>query len=156
MAQIVGFNLKKIKAEKEATEIKREVDIKSNFSIIDIKKEEIPLGKEKEVLSFDFKFDVVYEPKIAVISFEGFVLLMADEKEAKEILKEWKKKNVKEELRLLIYNQILIKCSIKALQYEEEFNLPFHLPMPRFTQQPPIKQAKENKEKGKTTQDYTG
>jgi len=134
MIQIVGFNLKKINAEK-VTEIKTKdkLEIKSNFSFSDVKEEDIDISKDKRILGFSFTFDVNYEPKIASIRFEGLVLLMMDEKEAKDILKEWKKKKVREDIRILLYNQILLRCSVKALQIEEEFSIPFHIPMPRFT-----------------------
>jgi len=50
----------------------------------------------------------------------------------------WKKKEGNENVRLLVYNTILTKCSIKALQMESDLNLPSHLPLPKLA---PAKQV---------------
>jgi hypothetical protein len=155
MVQLVGFRLKKITAEIKS-EIKGKIDIKSNLVITDIKEESIEISKDKTILGFYFNFQINYNPNVANLSFEGMVLNMCSNKESKDILKEWKKKKINEGLRLLIYNHILLKCSVKALQYEEDFNLPFHIPMPIFSAQNKAtpEQIKEL-EKGKD-RDYAG
>ena len=159
MVQLVGFSLKKIFAEKES-EVKGKISIKSNLIITNIKKEAIALAKDKEVLGFSFKFQVTYDPNVANISFEGIVLALVNTKEANDVIKNWKKKKLNEELRLLLYNHILLKCSVKALGYEEDFNLPFHIPMPMFSQQNKMtpEQLKELEKSNKESKDraYTG
>ncbi len=132
MAQIIGFNLTKIFVEREK-EIKGQIGIRYNIQIPEAKKEALSISKDKDVLSFDFKFTINYEPKMAGILFEGNVLLLAEPKESKEILKGWKKKEELRDARLLIYNTILTKCSVKALELEDDLNLPSHLPLPKLT-----------------------
>jgi hypothetical protein len=131
MAQIIGFNLTKISVEREK-EIKGQIGIKYNLEIPEAKKEPLNLSKDKDVLSFDFKFTINYEPKMANILFEGTVLLLAEPKESKEIMKGWKKKEGVEGIRLLVYNTVLTKCSVKALELEDDLNLPSHLPLPKL------------------------
>ena len=49
------------------------------------------------------------------------------------ILKEWDKtKTLKKEIQLYIYNFVFTKCNIKALHFEEEFNLPPHINLPQI------------------------
>ncbi len=131
MPSIIGFNLKRALVERKE-EIKGKIEIKSNIDILDIKKESINLSKEKEVLSFLFNFTITYEPKIADLNFQGNVLLLVEPAESKEILKKWKKKQTPQNIRVVIFNTILTRCNIKALELEEDFNLPPHLPLPKL------------------------
>ncbi|MFH0831973.1 MAG: hypothetical protein V1886_03880 [archaeon] len=137
MVQIIGFNLTKAFAEREK-EIKGQVTVKHNIEVKDVRKESVTLSKDKDVVCFDFEFSVSYEPKLAKIIFEGNVLILAEPKETKEILKNWKKKEGIENIRLLVYNTILAKCSVKALQLESDLNLPSHIPLPKLA---PAKQV---------------
>jgi len=128
--RLIGFNLRKLSAERKK-DIKGKLEIKSNLTINKIEKEEIDIAGE--VLRFDFLYEIKYEPGFADIIFEGGVLVIPED--SKKILKEWKKKKIAEEIRIPIFNFIMSKCNIKALQLEEEFNLPLHLPMPRLSKQ---------------------
>lgn len=134
MAKIVGFNLSKISIEREK-EIKGKIEIKSNLNITDVKKENLEISKENDILAFGFNFTINYEPKIAEIVFQGDILSMVSPAESREILKKWKKKEISDSIRLLIFNVILAKCNIKALQLEEELNLPTHIPLPKLSSQ---------------------
>lgn len=140
MAQIIGFNLKKISISRE-DEIKGKGQVKYDINVKDIKKEKLEISKDKDVLSFDFAFVIKYEPNIANIEFGGNVLLLVEPKESKDILKEWKKKKISDNYRLMIFNLILIKCSIKALELEDDLNLPYHIPVPKLT---PAQQSQDN------------
>ena len=49
----------------------------------------------------------------------------------KEITDKWsKEKNVPVDIKTLILNTVVLKASIKALQLEQEINLPPHMPFP--------------------------
>ena len=41
-------------------------------------------------------------------------------------------KKIPEKFKEIIFNSIFRKCNLKALQFEEELNLPPHLPLPSF------------------------
>ncbi len=135
---LVGFNLIKIQAERKK-QISGKIEVKTDINILNIKKEDIEMIKNKDVLSFNFEFSIDYSPDIAKIVFEGEVLLALEQKETKEVLNKWKKKEIEEGLRLNIYNIILTRCSVKALSLEEDMNLFPHIPLPRFTKQEPKK-----------------
>lgn len=131
--RIIGFNFTKISAERKKN-IKGKLEVKSNLEIENIKKEKIDVV-ESNVLKFDFKFIVSYDPGFAELVFNGFVLIMLEKERIKDIMKNWKKKKINDKIKLPLFNLILTKCNIKSLQFEEEFGLPTHVPMPRLTSQ---------------------
>lgn len=129
--QVIGFNFTKISAErKKAPEGK--IEIKSNINVKAIEPEKVELLKDKDVLKFSFEFSIDYNPSLANLQFEGFVLMMLEKSQAKEVQKKWKSKKIEDSVRLPLFNLILTKCNLKALQFEEEFGLPTHVPLPRL------------------------
>ena len=130
--RIIGFNFKKISVERKK-DIQGKLEIKSNLQIDDIEKESIDIAGE--ILKFHYEYSILYEPGFAEINFKGNVLVLPEKEDVKKILKEWKKKKLSEDVRLPIFNFIMSKCNLKALQFEEEFGLPPHLPLPRLTKQ---------------------
>ena len=128
--KLMGFNFNKINIEKFSDNFKN-LKINTNLSISDIKqlKQEIFKAKE-ELLLLEFKFIIDYSPEIAKLDFEGKIIFSLESKKAKEILKEWEKKEINEEFKIIIFNSILRKANIKALPLEEEMNLPPHIALP--------------------------
>jgi len=128
--QLIGFNLTKISSERFITgELPKERKISTNIEFTNIEKDKPDLLDE-EVLKVYFKFSIIYEPKIADIFFEGVIMLKLPQDQLKKVMKTWKKKKFDEELQMPLLNFVLNKCSIKALQLEEELNLPPHLKLP--------------------------
>lgn len=132
--QVIGFNFKKIQAEKKNLS-KDKLTIDSNVNIQNITEEKIEAVKDKPVLKFDFNFIVNYKPDVAEIKLQGMVLLMVEKDQSKMIFKKWKNKEVLEEIRVPLFNLILTKCNLKALMLEEELSLPTHIPLPRIKPQ---------------------
>jgi hypothetical protein len=128
--KIIGFNFKKINIERKEQK-KGQVQINTNIDVPEIKKEKIDIAGE--VLRISFKYSINYSPKIADIVFEGNLLFIPDD--IKKILKEWKKKKISQEIKIPIFNFIMSKCNIKALQLEEDFGLPPHIPLPKISKQ---------------------
>ncbi len=128
--RIAGFNFKKISVEKTGEKIE---DLKINTKVdipnIEILKQEFVKTKD-ELVQIDFEYVVNYEPNFAKIEIEGNVIVALDTKNAKEIVEHWKDKEMSEELRLSLFNVILRKANIKALELEDEMNLPLHIPFP--------------------------
>ena len=129
--RIIGFNFTKINVEKKK-DIEGKLEIKSNLSMEDIKKEKIALAGD--VLRFSFSFEIKYSPDFANVLLEGDII--ASSLDVKKILKQWSKKKIDEDIKIPVFNFILSRCNVKALQLEEEFNLPLHIPMPRLAKQP--------------------
>ncbi|MEK6820179.1 MAG: hypothetical protein AABX71_00520 [Nanoarchaeota archaeon] len=144
--QVIGFNFEKIQAEKK-NQIKGKVQISSNIDIKSVTEEKINVVKDKPALKLRFSFIVEYKPDIAEILLDGFVLLLVEKDEAKNALKRWKKKEIPNEIRIPIFNLILTKANLRALQLEEELSLPTHVPLPRLKSQQEIEQESPGKTK---------
>jgi hypothetical protein len=128
--KIIGFNFSKIHAEKSDKAFEK-INIKTNIDISEITEVKSDIFDKKESLvGTRFEFKVDYEPEYAQISFNGFVLFSLEKKEADEVLKLWKDKKISENFKVVLFNAILKKSNLKALQLEEELNLPLHIPLP--------------------------
>lgn len=137
--KLVSFNFDKINVERIAN-INEKLKIDTNIDISSIAKAESSLFNkgDEELIQVKFNYSINYKPDFAKIEFEGNLFIILTSKEAKELLKTWEGKEIPEDIRLFLFNIILMKSNIKALQFEDEFNLPNHIPLPRF--------SKENKE----------
>lgn len=144
---VIGFNLKKLLVERKGI-VRGSLKVNTRMNIIDLKKEDIKLTAGKDVLNFSFEFIINYTGvadhtgHIADLTFEGEVLYLADPKDTKKILDDWKKKEIQEDIKLRVLNTILTKCNLKALILEDELGLPPHIQLPRFG-----KKEKEEKKK---------
>ena len=132
--KIVGFNLHKITVERKE-KIEGELKIDQNIDIKEIAKEDISISKD-EALKIKFAFSVNYSNDFAKLEFEGYLITLPEKEELKQILKEWKDKKIPPEIRMPLFNFIMSKCNIKALNLEDEMGLPLHIPMPRIAPQP--------------------
>jgi hypothetical protein len=139
---VFGLNFKKILIERKSPE-QGKLNVSMNINIEDIKLVKNSPIKDKDLLNFEFIFGVKYlleKKDVAELSFQGNVLYITEKEDAKTIIEEWGKKQIKEELKILILNSVMTRCNIKALEFEEELNLPPHLKLPFF-------QKKENQKK---------
>ena len=128
--QIIGFNLIKILVERKERP-KQKIEVKQNINIDGISKDKINISKE-EILKIEFTFNVDYNPDFAKLELKGHVIILPEKEELKKIIKEWKNKKLQEEFRIPLFNFIMSKCNIKALNFEDELGLPLHIPMPRL------------------------
>jgi len=143
--QIIGFNFENISGEiKKPSNGKFEVNV--DINVLSVSQENLDIVKDKPVLKFVFEFSVNYKPELAKINLKGSILAILNQEQTKEILKTWKSEQLPEEVRLPLFNLILSKCTLKALQLEEELSLPTHIPLPRLLPE----DKKDNKAK------YTG
>lgn len=132
---IVGFNFDKILAEKKAP-ISKELRIKPNVSIQDIKVEELNFGgiEKQKLLKVLFEFLAEYNPQIGTIQIQGHILYAGIKNEVEEISKSWKKdKKIDDKILLQFINTILMRCNIKALSLAQDVNLPPQLRLPTVT-----------------------
>lgn len=128
--KIISFNFTRIHVEKLSDNLK---DLKINTGIdisgINAIKSDF-LNLKDDLLAVSFIYTINYEKDIANLDFKGNLVLSVEPPISKEVLKEWKEKKIPEEFRLSLFNIILKKSSLKAIQFEEEFNLPLHIPLP--------------------------
>lgn len=131
----MGFNFTKINVEKFSDKAE-DLKLTTNINIEDLKEVKTASFKIKEdIIAVKFMYSINYEPQYAKIEMVGNVVFGVEPKQAREILKQWKDKKTPEEFRMLLFNTILRKTNIKALQLEEEMNLPLHMPMPSLKPQ---------------------
>ncbi len=128
--KIVGFNFTKILAEKEGP-AEGKVNIAMTLDIDAIEKQKLS-AISQDVVKADFNFLVKYE-KMAKLDFKGSIYFTAEEEKVKEIMRKWKDKKVPDDIRVPLYNLILTKSNIRALELEDEFGLPTHIPMPKMS-----------------------
>ena len=106
-----------------------EEDMKPDISSIEkINSDSIKI--EGGLIGVSFIYILNYSPNIAKIEFKGNILLSLPEDKSEEIIKKWKEKKLPEEFKVSLFNIILKKSNIKAIQLEEELGIPIHLPLP--------------------------
>jgi hypothetical protein len=143
--RVIGFNFTKISAEKYI-QIQKEFSITTNIDLAELEKEKIEVLKtDEEALRAKFNYNIEYmtkekkEQKVAEIVFEGEVFLSGTPEEVKDILKQWKKKEMPLPFKVPLFNLVLKRCTPKAIHFEEELNLPFHVPLPQLRSGTPDK-----------------
>lgn len=140
--RLMGFNFEKIGVERMKDTVDK-LSVDTNIDVLDVREIKTDILSDKEtLLQAKFSYVVKYDPGFAKIEINGSVLFAVDEKEAKEILKEWKKKELPEDFRVTFFNIVLKKAALRSLHLEEEMNLPLHIPLPTI-------RPDEDKKKGK-------
>lgn len=131
--KLLGFGFTKINVEKNP-EFKGKLEIKTNVSINEISSEKLDIIKS-ETLKIEFTYSIDYA-ELGRVELTGNIGLLLDSKTMKESIKQWKDKKLPEDVRQVIINLVFQKATLKALQLEEEINLPLHMPMPRLQEKP--------------------
>ncbi len=126
---IVGFNFDKISIERKQKSIKN-MSVKYNLDFSDVKEEKLAIKTAKGV-SFFFDFTVKYNPGVVDLIIKGHITFMQDEKKIKEILDSWNQyQKIPKDVSVQLFNFVLTKCNIQALELTQSFNLPPHIQMP--------------------------
>ncbi|MCX6750849.1 MAG: hypothetical protein NTZ83_05305 [Candidatus Pacearchaeota archaeon] len=133
--KLIGFNLTKMNLEKKSDNLK-DLKVTTGIDISDLKEVKSDFFSSSEgLIAVKFEYTINYEKNIALLKFYGSLIVSVESKQAKEALNQWKDKKLPEGFRLAVFNLILRKASLKALQFEEELNLPPHIPLPSFRPQ---------------------
>ncbi len=126
---LLGFNYNKISCQKYPN-FKGKLEVKPNINIVSIEKHELNLIKQ-DAIKVVFSFNVNYKD-LADVTLDGEMILRTDSKTQKEVLKGWKEKKFDQEIQTMILNLIMQKASIRAIELEDEMNLPIHIRIPRL------------------------
>jgi hypothetical protein len=128
--RFIGFNFNKISVEKFLDKVENlKIDTKIDVSEIKTIKSSFFKTKE-ELIGIKFNYAVNYNPDFAKIEFTGTIVFAFESKMAKEILSQWEDKQMPEDFKIALFNIILRKSNLKALELEDELNLPLHIPLP--------------------------
>jgi hypothetical protein len=134
--RIVTFHFSKISIEKLSDSFKgAKVNSKINISDIKVVESETIKDKKEGIVRVNFAYDINYDPDMVEIKLEGKILLVLDKDQLKEVQENWKTKKMSEEFRVSLFNVILRKANVKALELEEELNIPLHVPLPTLKKQ---------------------
>jgi len=131
--KILGFQYKKMNSEKNTSDLEGvKIETSLNIdSILENPSKNVPKGEV--FLDISFNSIINYSKEIAKIEIGGLLIISVESSVGKEILKKWKKKEIDEEIRANIFNIIITKTNIKALEIEDTLNLPPHFRMPYFS-----------------------
>lgn len=132
--KLAGFNFTKINAEINGP-MEKEAKINSSIDISNIEEIKGGIFTKEQLIKISFKYSINYKPEYAKIELDGVVVISGESKVVKEILNDWKEKKLSEEVRMGIFNLIIKKAGIKALQLEDEMGLPYHMPFPSLRKQ---------------------
>jgi hypothetical protein len=133
--KIIGFNFDRISVEKLSNKPEN-LKINTQINVLEIESVDSDVFKlREELLGIKYSFVISYDPGFAKLEISGSLLLAVDPKLSKEVLKNWKDKKIPEEFNITLFNIIIKKSSLKALQLEEDMGLPLHIPMPTFKKQ---------------------
>jgi hypothetical protein len=138
--KIISFNFNKVSIEKLSDKIENlKINTNIDISKIDNVKSDF-LNLKEDLLGVNFKYLINYDPNFAKIELIGTILLAMDSEAVKEVLEQWKEKKMSEDFKISLFNVILKKSNIKAIQLEDEMNLPIHIQLPS------LKKPEEKKE----------
>ncbi|PIN90948.1 hypothetical protein COU60_01240 [Candidatus Pacearchaeota archaeon CG10_big_fil_rev_8_21_14_0_10_34_76] len=129
--KLLGINFTNVSAKRNI-KLEKIEKISTNIEFTNIEKDNIEIMKDSKILKISFKFSIEYETKQAELTFEGILLLSTTEDILDKTIKDWKKKKMNDELKVPVFNIILNKCSLKALQMEEDLGLPLHISLPKI------------------------
>jgi hypothetical protein len=128
--RVIGFNFSKVSAERLRTSI-NQLNIDSKMNIISIESlKSSTFNTGEDILGIEFTYTLKYEPDFAKIELAGNLVFSIEPKLATEVLKEWESKNLPEDFKIFLFNAILKKSNLKALELEDDLGLPPHLPLP--------------------------
>lgn len=125
--KLINSRFIEIKAKRNL-DFSGKLELKSNINIKSIEK----IEKTKDMLKIIYIFEINYED-LGYITIEGLLLLKGDQKNIKNILKKYEEKDYNSEELILIMNLVMQKASLKAIQLEEELDLPIHIKLPSFS-----------------------
>jgi len=128
--KIIGFSFTKMSGErlKESADT---IKVNTELDFPDIREAKSNIINSKdELLEATFEYKVNYEPNLAKIVIGGKILVAVEKEEAKEVLSGWKKKALPEKFRTPLFNVVIKKSTLKALNLSDELNLPVHIPFP--------------------------
>jgi len=127
---VIGFNFTKIAAQKLSNKTGK-VQVNNNIAIKSIDESSFSGDEKRKAIRVTFRYDGVYEPKIAHLQFEGDVILMLEKKVAEELIKGWKEKKAPVKPLSSAMNHVLERCNIEGVILARDMNLPSPIPLPK-------------------------
>lgn len=132
---IIGFNFTKIAAQRSGTRSGK-IDITNNIGVRNIEASKFSGDDKRSTVKVSFRYDGLYNPKVAHLQFDGDVVLLLEKKVADELLANWKEKRADTKILTGAMNHVLERCNIQAIILARDMNLPSPVPLPKVNMDP--------------------
>lgn len=139
---MVVFQMKVIGIVFEKLEAERNVGFEEQFPLIktvgnnirvkSVQKASLPTPAGNfEALKVGFTFQCIYDPNVASIRIEGYVLCEASKSEEEKTMSSWKsRRDLPAEFAPLMIGPIIMKCLVKAAGLSDDLQVPPPIPPP--------------------------
>ena len=127
--RVIGFRLKKIDVERFEDKLDG-VKVNTNIDIADIEEVKSGVFKGEQLLGIKFTYTLDYSPNFAKIDMGGNLVVGLESGLSRAILKEWKDKQIPADFKINLLNLIIRKCSVRALELEDDLGIPYHMQFP--------------------------
>jgi len=124
--KFIGFNFNKIFIERINKKSVGE-KINTKLDISSIEKLSNTFNANDAILCVSFSYSIEYSPDVAKVDLCGDVLFSDNLVNVDEFIKKWESKEMDDDFRLNLFNIILRKSNIRALQLEDDLGLPPHM-----------------------------
>jgi len=119
-----NFRFTKIQAEKKTKKVEK-VRVMNNISVKEVKEETPGPADGRAVIRVSFEFTTSYDPDVGSIQLTSDVYILESEENKKKLLETWKTdKKVPAEFTEALFNLVLKKSNIKALNIADDLKLP--------------------------------
>ena len=126
--KFIGFNFSKILIERLNEKAIGE-KISTSLDISSIEKIPNTLNLNEAILNIKFSYSIKYNPEVAKIELKGNVLFTDILESVDKVVKGWENKEMDNNFKVSLFNIILKKANIRALQLEDDLSLPPHMPL---------------------------
>jgi hypothetical protein len=133
--KVIGIVFEKLEAERNIGFEEQFPLIKSvgnNIRVKSVQKASLPIPSGSfEALKIGFTFQCLYDPNVASIRVEGYVLCEASKIEEEKVMSSWKnRRDLPTEFAPLIVGPIIMKCLVKAAGLSDDLQVPPPIPPP--------------------------
>jgi hypothetical protein len=127
---IIGFNFTKIAAQRISGRTGK-INITNNIGVRNIETSKFSGDDKRSAVKISFRYDGVYDPKVAHLQFDGDVVLLLEKKAADDLVVAWKDGKADTKILTGAMNHVLERCNIQAIILARDMNLPSPVPMPK-------------------------
>jgi hypothetical protein len=133
--RVIGILFEKLEAERNVGFEEQFPMIKSvgnNVRIKSIQKMPLPTPSGTfEALKVGFTYQCIYDPNVAAIRLEGYILCDASKDEQEKIMSSWKlRRDLPQDVAPVLLGPIIMKCMVKAAGLSDDLQVPPPIPPP--------------------------
>jgi hypothetical protein len=151
--KVIGIVFEKIEGERNIGFEEQFPLIKSvgnNVRVKSIQKTSLPIPTGTfDALRVGFTFQCIYDPNVASIRIEGYVICDASKEEQDKVMSSWKgRRDLPPDIAPLLIGPIIMKCLVKAAGLSDDLQVPPPIPPP------PMPKVETKDKNGKEGQSY--